>query len=80
LALPKLYESSSILVHTSSYEPFGFCVLEAMGMGLPVIVPKCGGAYEIAGSATIGFKPHDAMDLAEKLLHASEIPIIIVFP
>jgi len=24
-----------------------------MGMALPVIVPKCGGAYEVAGTAAI---------------------------
>lgn len=73
-ALPKLYESASILVHTSSYEPFGFCVLEAMGMALPVIVPKYGGAYEVAGSAAIGFNPHDPLDLAEKIFTCLENP------
>ncbi|MEM2614804.1 MAG: glycosyltransferase family 4 protein [Nitrososphaerota archaeon] len=66
-ALPRLYKSATILVHTSSYEPFGFCVLEAMGMALPVIVPRYGGAYEVAGSAAISFNPHDALDLAEKI-------------
>jgi glycosyltransferase involved in cell wall biosynthesis len=72
--LPKLYESASILVHTSSYEPFGFCILEAMGMALPVIVPKYGGAYEVAGTAAIGFKPHDPSDLAEKIYTCLQDP------
>jgi glycosyltransferase involved in cell wall biosynthesis len=72
--MPKLYESASILVHTSSYEPFGFCILEAMGMALPVIVPKYGGAYEVAGTAAIGFKPHDPSDLAEKIYTCLQDP------
>jgi len=38
-----------------------------MGMALPVIVPKCGGAYEVAGTAAIDFKPHDPLDSAEKI-------------
>jgi len=65
--LSKLYKLATILVHTSSYESFGFCVLEAMGTALPVIVPKHGGAFEVAGTAAIGFKPHDPSDLAEKI-------------
>jgi len=36
-------------------------------MALPVIVPKCGGAYEVAGTAAIDFKPHDPLDSAEKI-------------
>jgi glycosyltransferase involved in cell wall biosynthesis len=65
--MPKLYDSATVLVHTSSQEPFGLCVLEGMGMGLPVIVPKSGGAYEIAGSAALSFTPRDPKDLAEKI-------------
>lgn len=65
--MPSLYDSATILVHTSSHESFGFCVLEGMGMGLPVIVPKSGGAYEIAEEAAISFNPHDSKDLAEQI-------------
>jgi len=66
--LPDLYNSCSIYVHTCSQKPFGLSILEAMGSGLPVIVPSNGGAYEVAGEAALTFKPQDPSDLAEKLL------------
>lgn len=66
--LPELYGSSTISVHTSSHEAFGMAVLEAMRSSLPVIVPKSGGAYEVAESAALTFNPHDPVDLAEKIL------------
>jgi len=66
--MPSLYNSCSIYVHTCSQEPFGLSILEAMGSGLPVIVPNSGGAYEVAGEAALTFKPHDSSDLAEKIL------------
>lgn len=66
--LPFLYDSATIFVHTSSYEPFGLCILEAMGSGLPVIVPKAGGAYEIAGPGAVNFSPHSSKDLGEKIM------------
>jgi glycosyltransferase involved in cell wall biosynthesis len=66
--LPELYNLCSIYIHTCSQEPFGLSILEAMGSGLPVIVPSNGGAYEIAGEAALTFKPQDPSDLTEKLL------------
>jgi len=38
-----------------------------------VIVPKSGGAYEVAGSAAISFIPHDPKDLSEKSLERARI-------
>jgi len=66
--LPNLSRSCTIFVHTCSREAFGMAVLEAMGCGLPVIVPEKGGAFEVAAGAALTFKPGDHEDLAEKLL------------
>lgn len=72
--LPSLYSSATIYVHTCSREPFGLAVLEAMASGLPVVVPKSGGAYEVAGSAALPFEPGDSSSLAEQLLALMEDP------
>jgi glycosyltransferase involved in cell wall biosynthesis len=72
--LPSIYKSASIYVHTCSREPFGLAVLEAMASGLPVIVPRSGGAYEVAGDAALAFNPGDSYDLAEKLEALIEDP------
>jgi glycosyltransferase involved in cell wall biosynthesis len=72
--LPSIYQSASIYVHTCSREPFGLAVLEAMASGLPVIVPRSGGAYEVAGDAALTFNPRDSYDLAEKLEAIMEDP------
>jgi glycosyltransferase involved in cell wall biosynthesis len=66
--LPILYSSGTIFVHTASREPFGMTVLEAMGLGLPVIVPRSGGAYEVAGTDALSFSTRDPADLADKIL------------
>lgn len=55
--MPSVYSACSIYVHTCSRESFGLSILEAMGSGLPVIVPSSGGAYEVAGDVALTFKP-----------------------
>jgi len=72
--LPSLYRGATIYVHTCSREPFGLSVLEAMASGLPVVVPRSGGAYEVAGSAALPFEPGDSDSLAEQLLSLMEDP------
>jgi len=66
--IPSLYRSATLLVHTSSNEPFGFAILEAMGAGVPVIVPRKGGAYEVAGEGALSYEPHNPIDLADKIV------------
>lgn len=67
-SIHNLYNNSDILVHTCSMESFGMTVLEAMGMGLPVIVPSEGGACEVAEKSGILFRKNDSDDLCDKLL------------
>ena len=44
-------------------EPFGRTVVEAMHAGLPVVVPRVGGAAWVAGDASITFQNGDAASL-----------------
>ncbi|MPZ21253.1 MAG: glycosyltransferase [Luteitalea sp.] len=39
--------AADVLVLCSDYEPLGTCVLEAMAMGLPVVVTRAGGLVEL---------------------------------
>jgi glycosyltransferase involved in cell wall biosynthesis len=64
--LASRYASATIYVHTRPTEPFGLTILEAMGTGLPVIVPNEGGASEVADEACLKFR--DVNELAEKML------------
>jgi len=72
--LPLIYREATIFVHTCSREPFGLSVLEAMGSGLPVIVPDSGGAAEVAADAGLKFRAGDSEDLADKLLAVMQDP------
>lgn len=72
--LPLIYRKATVYVHTCSREPFGLSVLEAMGSGLPVIVPDSGGAAEVTADAGLKFRAGDADDLADKLLAVMQDP------
>lgn len=64
--LVSIYAYGTIYVHTRPTEPFGLTLLEAMGGGLPVIVPNEGGAAEVAGEACLKFR--DVDELADRML------------
>ena len=66
----ELYAASDVLVLCSDREAFGRCVLEAMSMGLPVIVTNSGGAHEIVEDGKTGFviRSGDAEALADRLI------------
>ncbi|RWX72873.1 MAG: glycosyl transferase group 1 [Candidatus Methanosuratincola subterraneus] len=54
--LLSIYEEASVLVIPSLYEPFGIVVLEAMSLGIPVIVSNTGGLDEIITDGRDGLK------------------------
>lgn len=55
-ALAREYASADVLVVPSRVpEPFGRVIVEAMHAGLPIIVPKTGGAAWVAGDAGVTF-------------------------
>ena len=66
----KYYLAADVLVLPSLYEPFGYPVLEAMAMGLPVIASRNVGAAEIIVEGETGFivdDPKDTKALASKI-------------
>ena len=61
----QLYRDASMLVLPSFDEGFGLTALEAMTVGVPVIVSNRGALPEVVGEAGILCDPHDDEGLAE---------------
>ena len=66
-ALSTLLAGASALAYPSLYEGFGFPPLEAMTMGVPVLVGRGGAVSEVAGPAAEVADPLDVSDLAAGL-------------
>lgn len=62
-----LYAQASMLVLPSHLEGFGIPVLEAMTVGVPVIVSNRGALPEVAGDAAQIVEPEDAGGLADAM-------------
>ena len=62
-----LYAGASVLVLPSFMEGFGLPVLEAMALGVPVVVSTCGALPEVAGDAGLAVAPDDPEALASAL-------------
>jgi len=60
---------SDFYLHTCDREPFGLAVLEAMAVGVPVIVPDQGGAGSLVENGRSGFhyRAGDVVDLQRTL-------------
>lgn len=69
-----LYQSASVAVFPSLYEPFGIVALEAMAAHVPVIVSDTGGLSEIVEHGVDGLKcyPGNAVSLADQLITVLE--------
>ena len=64
----KCYLDSSILLHTSIFEPFGLVMPEAMSCGLPVVAFDCpSGPSEIITDGVDGFLIRDINHFAERV-------------
>lgn len=71
--LARALASADVLVHASPYETFGLSVAEAVACGLPIVVPRSGGAAESAEPKSSQIYPDlDATECAaavERLLN-----------
>ena len=62
-----MYEGAIALVMPSHHEGFGIPALEAMTIGVPVIVASRGALPEVTGDASLQFDPDDASALTAAL-------------
>jgi glycosyltransferase involved in cell wall biosynthesis len=65
-----LLEGASVIAYPSIYEGFGFPVLEAMRVGVPVVAARAGSIPEIAGDAALLVEPTDEHALAAAIEQA----------
>lgn len=67
-SIVNVYRKCDIFIFPSLCESFGFSMVEAMGVGLPIIVSDTAVNREICGNAALYFDPYDINDIAEKIL------------
>ncbi|MFT5234373.1 MAG: glycosyltransferase involved in cell wall biosynthesis [Candidatus Krumholzibacteriia bacterium] len=66
--LARLYRGALALVYPSLYEGFGFPILEAMSLGLPVVTSARGAMAEVAGEAAVLVDPLNISEISSALL------------
>ena len=64
-ALVSVYNLASVLVFPSTYEGFGFPVLESMACGTPVVASDASSLPEVVGDAGILVSPRDSFGFAQ---------------
>lgn len=70
----KLYTKSRIFVSPSLYEGFGMPTIEALALGLPIVLSDIPVFHEVGGDLATYFDPHNPHDIAEKLRTALAHP------
>jgi len=70
--LRRAYRSADVLLFPSLYEGFGFPVLEAFAVGLPVVTSGAGGLKEVGGDAAIVVEGRDPAAYVQALNELSE--------
>jgi glycosyltransferase involved in cell wall biosynthesis len=79
LGYEKVYGASSVLVHPSLSEGFGYVVAEAMACGVPVIVTSNTGAAELVVDGHNGYvvPPRDPEAIRCRLAHLAAHPSLL---
>lgn len=66
--VPALLHIAAVFVHPARAESFGFSVLEAMSVGIPIVSTSAGGLGEVTGDAAIMVPSGDPVRLAEAVV------------
>lgn len=61
------YTKSRVFVSPSVYEGFGMPTIEALALGLPVVISDIEVFHEVGSDLATYFDPHNPVDIAEKL-------------
>lgn len=74
--LLRLYQNAAVYIFPSKEEDFGIVVLEAMGLGLPVVAWRAAGPTDTVVNGKTGYlvDPYDISQLAEKIVYLLENP------
>lgn len=64
------YTKSRVFTSPSIYEGFGMPTIEALALGLPVVLSDIKVFHEVGGGLATYFDPHDPKDIAKKLTAA----------
>ena len=76
--MERVYPAFDLFALCSHSEGFSNAILEAMGMGLPVVATRVGGNIEMVEEGVSGYlvSPGDDRELGERLLHLSGNPAL----
>lgn len=73
--LPNIYFNAKCFIFPSLYEGFGMPPLEAMAVGVPVIVSDASSLIEVVGNNNASFKSNDLVALKTKIEEVLELEI-----
>ena len=71
IVLGSLYKNAFCFVCPSLYEGFGIPLIEAMGLGCPVVASNTSSIPEVVGKAALLFDPHSKDSLIDSIEHLS---------
>ncbi|KXK25989.1 MAG: GDP-mannose-dependent alpha-(1-2)-phosphatidylinositol mannosyltransferase [candidate division WS6 bacterium OLB20] len=66
--MPIVLQNAKAFVHLSTYEGFGFSVLEAASAGIPVIIPRRSSYPELLGEAPLFVNPEEPQTVTDAIL------------